>query len=52
MVDPYAFGARDIAGLVFVGVAIVVIWLWFLHLQGISEREPKLAKPKPPDQLS
>lgn len=39
-VDPYAFGTRDIVGLVFVGVSIVAIWLLFLHLQGLTERGP------------
>jgi hypothetical protein len=47
-VDPYAFGTRDLVGLIFIGVAIVVIWLWFLHLQGLTERP---AKVKPPDQM-
>jgi hypothetical protein len=46
-VDPYAFGNRDIAGLIFVGVAIVAIWLGFLHLQGLTEREVKV-KPEDP----
>ena len=36
-----AFGARDIAGLVFIGVAIILIWVGFLHMQGITEREGK-----------
>ncbi len=45
----YAFGARDIAGLVFIGVAILAIWLGFLHLQGLSEKEAKTAPVEPPE---
>lgn len=48
--DPYAFGNRDIAGLVFIGVAILAIWLVFLHLQGLSERKAA-EKSKPPVKL-
>jgi hypothetical protein len=39
------FGTRDIAGLVFIGVAIAVIWAGFLHMQGLTEREIKEEKP-------
>ena len=46
-VDPYAFGTRDIVGLVFIGVAVLAIWLGFLHLQGLTEREVKV-KPEEP----
>lgn len=35
------FGFRDVAGLVFIGVAITAIWLYFRHLQGITERPPR-----------
>ena len=37
----YAFGTRDIAGLVFIGVAITAIWLYFRLMQGITERKPR-----------
>lgn len=39
------FGTRDIAGLIFIGVAIALIWVGFLHMQGLTERE---IKEKPP----
>ena len=40
------FGTRDIAGLVFIGVAIALIWAGFLHMQGLTERTAKEEKPK------
>ncbi len=32
------FGFRDYAALIFIGVAITVIWLGFRHMQGLMER--------------
>lgn len=39
------FGSRDIAGLLFIGVAIALIWVGFLHMQGLTERTVKEDKP-------
>lgn len=36
-----AFGFRDIAGLTFLGIAITAIWLYFRHMQAITERPPR-----------
>jgi hypothetical protein len=47
------FGARDIGGLVFIGVAIALIWAGFLHMQGLTERnipdEKPKTEPRPPN---
>lgn len=35
------FGTRDIVGLVFIGAAIIGIWLGFLYMQGETDRTTK-----------
>lgn len=40
--------ARDIGGLVFIGVAILAIWLGFLHMQGLMDRSVNKVPVEPP----
>ncbi len=32
---------REYLGLTFIGVMITIIWVVFLHMQGLTERDPK-----------
>jgi|GEM_PF-3178746 len=46
------FGMKEYIGLIFIGVMITIIWVVFLHLQGLTERDTRDEKPdvdpKPP----
>lgn len=41
------FGGRDVAGLIFLAVAIIAIWAGFLHMQGLTERADEPPAPPP-----
>lgn len=42
------FGARDITALVFIGVAITAIWLYFRHMQRLTEGKSEPDQKPPP----